>query len=329
MTDGEFTLFLRLSARRKDEDSTIAGEIASGQDARGPETDPQSLARPVMTEITLDRTLFNKIMKNIEICVKEEDGWLDDAVYGGLIVIRDSRQLEPSLFDYGALETLYDAMDSRRPFRVRKAAYDVMLATQDQSLKSTMLRQKLKELDFLRRLQGVVTEIARSEYQRSFLVMIGDLSEDGEWQPYLRNAVDIWLPFRHEGPIHALRILSNIGGLLLPGRNGSAPPSPDKTLEKWVEEEWAGVPARPVSDLTVDRLRPLVEITEQFMELSFNESNRKDILSMVEQVVRSLEKRRDDGYKGPGEVRDIVHDLEKKLRLPPSPATRRRSTYNW
>jgi len=142
--------------------------------------------------------------------------------------------------------------------------------------------------------------------------------------------MDIWLPFRHEGPAHALRILTNVGELLLPRWGGSNPTSPDESLEKQVEDEWAAVPARPVPDLTVDRLKPLVEVTEQLMELSFNENDRNAVLAMVERVIPSLEKRHDDGYKGPGdEVRRIVDDLVEELQSPPSLATRRRTTYNW
>lgn len=333
MADEQFTLFLRFSARRKEEDATATAEIPPDQDyvhVQGPKADSQSPRILMTIETTLDHTLFNKIMKNIQTCVEKKDGWHDEAVYGGLIVIRDIHQLESSLFDDGALQTLYDAMDNRRPFRVRKAAYDVMLVTQDQWLNSKELRQKLEELDFLRQLHGVVIEIARSDYQRSFLMMMGVLSEDEYWQAYLRNAMDIWLPFRHEGPAHALHILTNVAGLLLPRQSSSNPPSPDETLEKRVEDEWAAFPSRPVPDLSADRLKPLAEITEQFMELSFNENDRKAVLAMVQRVIPSLKNRCDSGYRGPGEeVRGIINDLVTKLQSPPSASTRRRSTYHW
>jgi hypothetical protein len=335
VADGEFILFLRLSARRKEEDSTVAAETPPDQEgAHTPDlkTDQMSLGRPVTTETpTLNDTLFNKIMKSIQTCVTGEDGWDDEAIYGGLIVIKDIRRMGPSLLDDGVLQTLYDAMDNRRPFRVRKAACDVMLVTGDQWLKSAGLRQKLKELNFLRQLHGVVVDIASSGYQRQFLMMMEVLSEDEYWQPYLRNAMNIWLPFRHEGHAHALRILTNVGGLWLPRRDGSDPPSPsDKSLEKWVEEEWAAVPTRHVSDLAFERLKSLVEVTEQFIELSFNKNDRKDVLAMVERVIPSLKKRCEEGYEGPGEeVCGIVNDLVNNLRSPPSPATRRQSTYHW
>jgi hypothetical protein len=49
---------------------------------------------------------------------------------------------------------------------------------------------------------------------------------------------------------------------------------------------------------------------------------------MVVEVIPSLEKRRENGYEGPGEdVRSIVDNLEKKLRTSQSPSSRRRSTY--
>ena len=331
MTNGQFILFLRLSARRKEEDATVTEKTPDLDcfHARGLETDPQFLGRPATTETpTLDHKLFNKIMQNIQTCAEKEDGWHDEAIYGGLIVIRDIRRLESSLFDDGALQTLHDAMDDCRPFRVRKAAYDVMLVTRDRWLKSIELRQKLKELDFLRQLHGIVIKIARSDYQLSFLMMMDVLSEDKYWQPYLRNATDIWLPFRHEGPIYALRILSNVGELLLPKRCGSNPPSPDESLEKRMEDEWAAVPARSVPDLAAARLKPLVEVTKQFLEVSFDDNDRKAVLAMVERVIPSLEKRCDDGYTGPGEeVRDIVNGLVEKLRSP-LPTSRRPFIYH-
>ena len=336
MTDQQFTLFLRLSAKRKEEDATVTAGMPPGQDGihvRGLGMDPQSLERSLTTETPiLDRALFNKIMGNIQTCVEIEDGWNDDAIYGGLIVIRDIRRLESSFLDNGALQTLYDAMDNDRSFRVRKAAYDVMLVTRDQWLGSTDLRHKLKDLDFLRQLHGVVIEIARSDYQRSFLMMMGVLSEDTYWQPYLRSAMDIWLPFRHEGPAQALRILTNVGELLLPRRSSSASPSPNESLEKWVEDEWAAVPARSVPDLVADRLKSLVEVTEQLMELTFDENDRRAVLAMVERVIPSLERRCDGDDKGPAdEVRIIVNNLVEKLGSSPPPSARRRSTtyHHW
>ncbi|KAF9642146.1 hypothetical protein BDM02DRAFT_2540658 [Thelephora ganbajun] len=221
-------------------------------------------------------------------------------------------------------------MDKNKPFRVRKAAYDVMLVTRDGWLKSTELREKLEDLDFPRRLHSVVIETARSEYQRSFLVMMEILSEDRRWHPYLRRSMEIWLTFRHEEPEHTLIILVNVGELLLPGYDSSGPPPLDDSLEKRLEDEWAAVPGRPVHDLTADRLQPLVEVTEQFNELSFNESDRRAVLAMVERVISFLKKRYDSGYEGPGEdICSMVNGLIEKLQLPMPQSTRRRSTYHW
>ena len=135
--------------------------------------------------------------------------------------------------------------------------------------------------------------------------------------------MDIWLPLHHEGPVHALHILANVGELL-PGSDGY---NADKPLEKVVEDEWAGVPARLVMDLTVDRLEPLAEVTKQFKELSFTESDRRAVLAVVEQVIPSLERRRDGGYGGPGgDVRGIIDGLLEELRKPIQLSSRR-STY--
>lgn len=144
--------------------------------------------------------------------------------------------------------------------------------------------------------------------------------------------MDIWLPFRHEGPAQALRILTNVGELLLPRRSSSASPSPNESLEKWVEDEWAAVPARSVPDLVADRLKSLVEVTEQLMELTFDENDRRAVLAMVERVIPSLERRCDGDDKGPAdEVRIIVNNLVEKLGSSPPPSARRRSTtyHHW
>jgi len=278
----------------------------------------------VTTEtLTPDHTLFSKIMKNIRTCIGKEGGWRDEAVYGGLIAIRDIHQLESSLFDREVLRTLHDAMDKDKPFRVRKAAYDVMLVTRDQWPNSAESHQ---ELDFVKQLHGLVVDIARPDYQCSFLIMMATLSEDEYWHQYLREAMEMWLPFSHEGPGHALHILTNVGGLL----PRSEPPSPNESLEKRVEDEWAAVPGRSIQELSADQLRPLAEVTAKFQELTFDENDRKAVLAMVERVIPSLKERRDEGYPGPSEdVRGVVDGLLEKLRLPTSPLGGRRhgSTY--
>lgn len=82
-------------------------------------------------------------------------------------------------------------------------------------------------------------------------------------------------PLYREGPVHALHILSNVDELLLPVRDGY---DADKPLQKVIEDEWAAVPGRLAMDLTVDRLNPLAEVTEQFKELLFTESERSEVL---------------------------------------------------
>jgi hypothetical protein len=150
------------------------------------------------------------------------------------------------------------------------------------------------------------------------------LSEDRYWHSYLRESMDIWLPLRHEEPDHVLYILTHISELPFPEYDGPNPPlRVDELLTKLVEDEWAGVPGRPVTDLTADRLEPLVEVTMRFGELLFTESGRRAVLAAVDQVIPSLERRRDDGYAGPGEdIHDIVDGLRRVLRSPMRPASR-------
>ena len=118
----------------------------------------------------------------------------------------------------------------------------------------------------------------------------------------------------HEGPYHAFLTLCSVGELL----HGRDDYNADKPLEKVVVEEWVAVPGRHTMDLAADVVRPLAEVTEQFERLSlFSESGRKAVLAAVEQVVPSLEGRRDEGYGGPDdEFRKIIEDLLKVLREP-------------
>ena len=124
--------------------------------------------------------------------------------------------------------------------------------------------------------------------------------------------MDIWLPLHREGPMHALRILINVGEL----RRGDL--DVDKSLEKVLEDEWAAVPGRPPMELTADLLEPLAEVTKQFRELSFfTEGSRKAVLGRVEQVISFLERRRDDDYNGPrNDIRRIIDNLLAVLRGP-------------
>ncbi|KAF9646009.1 hypothetical protein BDM02DRAFT_367302 [Thelephora ganbajun] len=325
MDDGEFALFLRLSARKKEEDATADADAPDDQGhvrVRGSETDPQGAVTPEPQ--TPEETTFSAIMRNVKAC-SEQEGWQDEAVYGGLIAIRDIPRLGSCLPEVGFLETLSDAMEETKPFRVRKAAYDVVSVARHGWLRSTELREKLMELDFPRRLHSVVTETRRSDHQLSFLKMTEILSEDKDWHSYLRGAMDIWLPFRHEGSHQALRIFCNICQLSLPEYDGHNPPL-DKLLEKLVEDDWGRVPGRHAKDLSANLLQPLAEVTKQLKDLLFGESDREAVLDMVKRVIPSLEKRRDDGYEGPGEdIREIINDLLERLRVPMQ-STSRRST---
>jgi len=345
MDDETFVVLLRLSALRREEDVAADSETLPGQGfnlIQRKEADPGFTGETVTPEHPApEYTLLSQVLQNVKTCGAQEGGWQDEAVYGGLIAIRDIPGLRYSAPKVEFLQTLSKAMEKwenkgegqgqtreqnkkEKPFRVRKAAYDVVLAARDGWLRSADLRETLEELDFPRILHSVVIETFRSDHQRSFLEMMEILSEDRYWHSYLRKAMDVWLPSRNEGPTHALRILATVGELLLPeldGYNG------DKSLEKVVEEEWAAVPGRRPMDLTADRLGPLAEVTKQVKELLFIESERRAVLAVVERVIPSLEKRRDDGYVGPGEdIRNIVNDLLEKLREP-SQSSSRRSTF--
>ena len=320
MDDEKFTLFLRLSARRKEDEAAPDVETPPGNVKACATNPPHGGTVPSETP-TPEYILLSKIMRNVQICIEKEGGWQDEAVYGGFIAMRDIPRLGTCLPDGDFLQTLSGALEKEegKSLRVRKAAYDVVLAAQDGWLRSADLRQILEDLDFPKKLHSVVAETGRSDYQRSFLEMMEILSEDRYWHSYLREAMEIWLPLRHEGPEYTLRILIVVGELLLPAK-----PPLDKSLEKLIEDEWAGVPGRLVQDITADRLKPLAEVTEKFRELLFSESERRAVLAVVERVIPSLEKRLDGGYDGPGEdIRGIISDLLEVLRIPIESANRR------
>ena len=329
MGDDTFTLFLRLSARRKEEDAAVDVESPAGQDyihIQPGEMDAQSPRAITSPEIvtTPEYSLFIKILQSVQACSEKDNGWQDEAVYGGLIAMKDIPRLGSLFPDSESLGTLFKAMEKAQPFRVRKAAYDVILVAREGWLRSADLRPVLEDSDFPKQLHSVVIETGRSDHQRSFLRMMEILSEDRYWYSYLRGAMDIWLPFRHEGPDQVIRILTRVGELPPSEYDGS---HLDKFLEQLVENEWAAVPGRPLMDLTADRLEPLVEITMQFEELLFTEVDRKAVLTVVEQVIPSLEKLHDEGYEGPGEeIRDTVAALIGILQVPVQ-STSRRSTY--
>ena len=333
MGDETVTVLLRFSALRKADDVTIDinTEIPSEHydPSQRDEADPRSPRGTVGPENpTPEYTLLDLILRNVKTCGAQKDGWQDDAVYGGLIAVRDIPGLRFCRPKAEFLETLSKAMEKEtegdRPLRVRKAAYAIILAVRDTWLKSVELRPVLEELDIPRKLHSVIIEAGRSDHQRSFLEMMEILSEDRYWHPYLRQAMDIWLPLHHEGPVYALRILTRVGELLLPGRDGY---NTDKSLEKVLEDEWAAVPGRLPMDLTPDMLEPLAEVTRQFTKLSFTESGRRAVLAVVEQVIPRLEQRRDGNYSGPeNDIRHIIDTLLEVLRVHVQ-STPRRLTY--
>ena len=319
MADEEFILLLKLSALRKEEGTAVNTGVGDSPVQRA-ETGPQSPQRARTSgSPTPDDTLFRTVVKIIQTY-----GLQDEAVYGGLLAIRDIRELGPSLFDDDTLQTFHEVMASSNPLRFRQAAYDAVLVMQDQWLRSLKLRQRLEDLGFFGQLHSVVVEIARPDYQRSFLQMMEILSEEPYWHSCLRETMDIWLPFRREGALQTLRIIRNIGGLTSTTRYNTSSSSIDNSLQNLMVDEWAAIPGRHVRDLTADRLRPLAEITEGFKELLFDDSSRRAVLAEVEQVIPGLERRNDTGDDGPGEdVCDIVDALVAKLRLPT-----RRLTYD-
>ena len=333
MDDKKFTLFMKLSARRKEEEAVTDAKTSLSQehsDATGGTTGPAPHGGAVSSEIPITGgDLFCKIMHNVRTCVKK-DGWRDEAVYGGLIAIRDIPELGSCIPTAESLQTLSEAMekeegDNENLFRVRKAAHDVITVARDGWLKSAELRPVLEDLDIPRKLHSIVIEAGRSDHQCSFLEMVEILSEDRCWHPYLRKSMDIWLLPRHEGQDCVLRILNTVGELSIPGPDASRPPL-DRPLEKLVEDEWARVPGRPLQDITADRLKSLAEVTEQFKELLLTESDLGLVINAVENVIPHLENRRDYNYDGPGDdIRGIVIDLLGVLRSPVR-STKRRST---
>ena len=297
--DEEFILLLKLSAWRQEEGGFPTLGI--------------SLERTATSEApTPEDTLHCAVVKAIQAC-----DWQDEAVYGGLLAIRDIRRLGPSIFD-DALQMFHEAMNRGNPIRVRQAAYDAVLIMQDQWLRSPKLRQTLEDLGFFAQLHAVVIEIDSPDYQRSFLTMMNILSEDVYWRPYLRKYMDIWLPLRHEGPEQTARIVANVGELPLVQFDDYISSPFDDLLRQLMVDVWATVPGRQLPDLTADRLKPLAEVTEGFKEMLFDDRCRREIIATVEQVIPRLELRREGGYVGPGDdVRDTINDLLAKLRIPP------------
>ena len=328
MSNDQFTLLLRLRALGRKED--VPTESSFGQDSAQIQMGEAEPPSPRGTT-TPEYNFFLAILRSVRACGEEADGWEDDAVYGGLIAMRDIPGLGsfPPDPDSNPLGTLYEAMEKGKLFHVRIAAYEVIVVARDGWLRSRELRRLTLEnpplrvplrdtrLDFPRQLYSVVIQTRRPDYQRSFLAMMGILSVDENWHPYLRQTMDIWLPFRHEGPNQVLGILSRVGGLSPPfPEYDLIDPPLDEFLEKLVENEWAGIPGRIVEDLTVDRLRSLAEITKHFKDLLFTEVGRRAVLAVVEEVIPGLQRRREGGYEESGEdIYGIIGDLLETLRV--------------
>ena len=230
----------------------------------------------------------------------------DEIFYGGLVAIKGIQQLDPALLDETVLQTLLKVMGPEKPQYIRRAAYDVMLITRDQWLRSDVLHQNLEALDPFRRLCDVVKVMARPDYKKSFLMMMKILSEDVNRHSYVRNAMGIWLDLRDAGREDTLHILKNVGNLQFLAWDSRTSPF-DEFLQTGVVREWENIPGRPnVRNLTADQLHPLMEVTKQFVR-SFGDIYRTRVLLTInESVVPALDRQ----LNGSSEVfRGIVDDF--------------------
>ena len=215
--DEGFVVLLKLSTFRKMGGAGTDSEKTAGHDyghVKRNEADPGGIV--TLGNPTPEYALLEQVLRNVDICGAQADGWEDDTVYGCLIALKDLPGLRLCDPKPEFIRTLSKAMEKRetegktrrdKPFRVREAAYGVVFGVRDRWFRSTDLHPILEAVDFPRKLHGVVIGTLRSGHQHSFLEMIEILSEDRYWHPYLRKAMDIWLPFHHEGPPQALRTL--------------------------------------------------------------------------------------------------------------------------
>jgi len=270
MDDDIFIMFLEISTCRRKEKAATAGARARSSlecvYVHRSATDSQPPGETALPEPLLDANdLLNKISQIIKIRSKD-GGWQDGAVYAGLVAIAGIPRLRSSFPGFGLLETLSRAMGTRenQPLRVRKAAYDVILAARDGWLRSPRLRGTLEELDLPEKLCSVVTETGRPYDKRSFLMMMRVLSENEDWHSYLMGAMRIWLPFRDVGPEHTLSILRNVSELPIPEDYAGPNTSLDEYLGNLVRSEWTGIVNSNAADLSANRLRLLEEVTRQF-----------------------------------------------------------------
>ena len=204
MADEQLTHFLSLSAQRKDDEFTSRPLSHDHGHFQGVGIELRLLTGTTTSESpSPEHVLFSTVFKSIKVRSEQENGWEDEAIYGGLVAIRDICRLESLHPEVGFLQVLSGAMEKTKPSHVRQAAYDIVLAAQDWWLRLPNLRPTLEGLDFPRRLHNVGTETCRPDHRLSFLGTIEILSEDRNWRPYLRGAVDIWLPSRdQEAVVH-------------------------------------------------------------------------------------------------------------------------------
>ena len=270
--------------------------------------------------------IFDAISRAIVTCNKQWEWWNDEAMYGGLAAMRNIRRLGSRVPDVTFLRTLSCAMETREGecnFGVRKAAFDVIFVARDGWLTSDRLREALQKFDIPRRLHGVTLDIPDSDYQCGFLDMMEILSKDRKWHPYLREAMDIWLPLRSEGWKQIVAIFARVAEI----------PSPEirvfsrRSLVVLVEKEWVRVSRSRGGNLTADLLIPLVEVTKKLKELWFDEKDRKAVLTVVEQVIPSLEEGNNEGPKE--DIRCIVGDLVKVLQVPRASTSAKQRSASW
>ena len=264
--------------------------------------------------LTPDDTIFKAISGAIKISSEGESGWQDRAVYGGLSAIRDIPRLGFYLPDHDFLEMLYGAMGDSNNSNVRKAAYGVVWAARDGWLTSPHLRRILLDRDFPRQLYGVVDVAPGSDHRRTFLDMMEILSRDEAWRSYLRREAGMWLPWRSDGWSQVICILENISKITFPKIEPAE--DMDMLLIKVVRDEWARVPGRGAKDLTADVLAPFAEVTVRLNHSLFDEDGRRAVLTVVEQVIPSLERWRSENHEELEEgVNRIVRALLEDLRM--------------
>ena len=93
MNSDVFVLFLRLRALREEEDGVADVETQFNQDAQDHGLHPQSLGEVATSTTPTPEHTLKAIWGSIKTCRDREGGWDDEAVYDGLIAIRDIHQL--------------------------------------------------------------------------------------------------------------------------------------------------------------------------------------------------------------------------------------------